>query len=54
VAAEIEKAFGVQPQLVRGSGGIFQVRVGDRVIFDKHETQRFLEDGEVIELLKAI
>ncbi len=40
--------------MVPGSGGIFDVRADDRVIFSKHEVGRFPESDEVIaELAKA-
>jgi predicted Rdx family selenoprotein len=53
VAAEIKSELGFTVQLVRGSGGIFQVRADGHLVFDKHQLERFPEDGEVVRLLKA-
>lgn len=36
--------------LIPGSGGIFEVRSGDRIVFDKKQQGRFPEDGEVAAL----
>jgi selT/selW/selH-like putative selenoprotein len=51
VAAEVNSNTGLEVELVRGSGGVFEVKLGDRVIFDKKATQRFPEEGEVSRLL---
>jgi selenoprotein W-related protein len=48
VAEEIEKAFGVKPTLVPGSGGIFDVLVDGVKAYSKHDTGRFPEPGEVV------
>jgi predicted Rdx family selenoprotein len=51
LAAEIKKAFGtagVDVQLVKGSGGIFDVYDGEARVFSKHETLRFPEADELI------
>ncbi|MBD3240741.1 MAG: SelT/SelW/SelH family protein [Chitinivibrionales bacterium] len=51
MAAELKKAYGVDAELVGGSGGIFDVIVdGDRV-YSKHETGRFPDQGEVVKLI---
>jgi selT/selW/selH-like putative selenoprotein len=46
VAAELEKAFGVQSELIPGSGGVFTVTVDGRVVYSKAETGGFPEPGE--------
>jgi hypothetical protein len=48
LAAEIKKARGVEVQLVKGSGGIFDVYDGETRVFSKHETHRFPEADELI------
>jgi selenoprotein W-related protein len=53
LAAEIEKAFGIKSELVRGSGGVFEVTVDGKRIFSKKELGRFPEDGEVVGLMRA-
>ena len=48
MAAEIKKAKGVDPQLVKGSGGIFDVYQGETLVFSKHVEHRFPEAYEII------
>lgn len=36
------------------SGGVFEVTVGDKLIFSKKELERFPEEGEVINLAAPI
>jgi len=38
-------------ELVKGSGGIFDVEVDGRLVFSKHETGRFPEHAEITEQL---
>jgi selenoprotein W-related protein len=40
-------------QLVKGSGGIFDVERDGARIFSKHETGRFPEPGEIAGLLRG-
>ncbi len=51
MAAEIRKAKGAEVELVKGSGGIFDVYDGETRIFSKHETHRFPEADELISKL---
>ena len=50
-AAEVKGAHGVEATLVVGRGGVFQVRVDGRLVYDKAETHRFPDDGELARLL---
>ncbi|RMF75248.1 MAG: selenoprotein, partial [Planctomycetota bacterium] len=43
LADEIKKAHGVEPELIEGKGGVFDVVVDGKLIFSKHETGRFPE-----------
>lgn len=52
MAAELKQAFGTEAELIRGSGGVFDVVVDGKKVFDKHATGRFPEPGEVVKLLK--
>ncbi len=52
VAAEVKAALGIEATLVRGSGGVFQVRKDGAVVYDKADLHRFPEDGEVTRLLR--
>ena len=48
MAAEIKKAKGLDVELVKGSGGIFDVHQDGRLVFSKHETHRFPEIDELL------
>ena len=51
MAAAIQDAYGVQPELIEGKGGIFDVVVDGERIYCKGETGRFPENQEVLDLL---
>jgi selT/selW/selH-like putative selenoprotein len=48
LADELRKAFGVEAVLVEGTHGIFDVFVDERLVFSKHQEQRFPDPGEVV------
>ncbi len=48
MAKAIEKKFGVKPQLIKSSGGVFEVTVDGKKIFSKKETGRFPEHDEIL------
>jgi predicted Rdx family selenoprotein len=52
LAAEIKKAKGVDAQLVKGSGGIFDVFQDEELVFSKHAEHRFPEPDEIVDALK--
>jgi selenoprotein W-related protein len=39
--------------LIPSSGGVFEVTLGDRLLFSKKQTGRFPEEGEVDEAVSA-
>jgi predicted Rdx family selenoprotein len=51
LAATIKKKYGIEPELIGGGGGIFDVKADGRMIFSKHEAGRFPEEAEVIDAL---
>jgi len=51
LAAEIKKKFGVDPVMIEGQGGIFDVKLDGKLIYSKHETGRFPEHDEVLNAL---
>lgn len=53
MAAELKQALSVEPRLIEGSKGIFDVTLDGRLIYSKYQTHRFPEDGEVAGLVKA-
>jgi selT/selW/selH-like putative selenoprotein len=44
----------VQPELIAGGGGIFDVKADGKLIFSKHETGRFPEHDEVLTALEKM
>jgi selT/selW/selH-like putative selenoprotein len=54
LAAEIKKEFGVESRLVKGSGGVFNVIVGNEKIYSKHDSGRFPDEREIIEKLRGL
>jgi selenoprotein W-related protein len=44
--------LGVEPVLIKGKGGVFNVTVGNELIFSKHEEGRFPTESEVLEKLR--
>lgn len=52
MAEEILEKTGVKPELIGGSGGIFDVKLDGKLIFSKHEVGRFPEHFEVLSQIK--
>jgi len=48
----IQKEFGITPQLIPGSGGIYDIIVDKKTIYSKHETKRFPDNNDIIKLIK--
>ena len=48
MAAAIKQKLGVDVELIKGSGGIFDVVADGRSIYCKHDTGRFPTDEEVL------
>ncbi len=53
LAAEIRRARGIEPVIVKGSGGVFDVAVDGRVIFSKQQAGRYPEAAELLEQIPA-
>ncbi|MCK9463862.1 MAG: Rdx family protein [Proteobacteria bacterium] len=47
----MEKRFDARVELVKGSGGIFDVFIDGARIFSKHDVGRFPEPGEIEKLI---
>ncbi len=52
MAARIKQEFAVEPRLIEGDNGIFDVKLDGRMIFSKHKTGRFPEHEEVLSALR--
>jgi selenoprotein W-related protein len=44
----------VQAELVKGSGGVFDVTADGKLIYSKHQTGRFPDNAEVVQALRAL
>jgi selenoprotein W-related protein len=51
LAAKIKSEKGVDVELVKGSGGIYDVYRDDTLIYSKHKTGKFPLDEEVLSQL---
>ena len=49
LANELNKEFGIEPKLVEGEIGTFNVFVNDELIFSKDEVGRFPDSGEIVQ-----
>jgi len=53
LAAEIEKQFGLKPRLIKSHGGVFEITIGNDLIFSKKKLGRFPQPGEIEKELEA-
>ena len=53
MAADIEAEIGVEPELIRGGGGIFDVTVDGKRIYSKQAVGRFPESEEILAQLRG-
>ena len=44
----------MQAELIKGSGGIFDVTADGSLIYSKHSTGRFPESAEVLQALRTV
>ena len=44
--------FGAEVELVKSSGGVFEVSAGERLLFSKKSLGRFPESGELEKLIR--
>ena len=44
----------MQPELVKGSGGVFDVTADGALVYSKHQTGRFPEHAEVLQALRGL
>ncbi|MBI1816322.1 MAG: SelT/SelW/SelH family protein [Deltaproteobacteria bacterium] len=54
LAASLKQRFAVETELIRGKDGVFDVRVGDQLVFSKHQVHRFPEPGEVEQAIEQL
>jgi selenoprotein W-related protein len=44
----------VQAELIKGSGGVFDVTADGKLVYSKHQTGRFPDNAEVVQALRAL
>ena len=52
LAEELIRELGIEPELVKSSGGVFEVEYEDDLIFSKKQIGRFPDPGEVLNLIR--
>jgi len=54
VADEIKEATGLDSELIKSKGGVFDITADGKLIFSKANEFRFPKDGEAAELVKGV
>jgi selT/selW/selH-like putative selenoprotein len=52
LAARLRSAFGVESELIAGSGGVFDVRLDDTLIYSKLEEGAFPDEEALVEKIR--
>ena len=53
LAAELRESLNLEIEIIEGGKGIFDIKVGDRLIFSKYSLNRFPAFGEISEILQG-
>ncbi len=54
MAAAISRTFGLDTDLIRGSGGVYKVWADGNLLWDKGSTGRFPEENEILDKLREV
>ena len=54
MAETIKKELGIDPEMIEGAGGVFDVKVDGNLIYSKQETGEFPEHQLIIEAVAAL
>lgn len=56
MAAKIKEVLGVDAELIKGSGGVYDIKVEDNLVYSRHaNSNQFPEsDDSVVDLIKVI
>jgi selenoprotein W-related protein len=50
----LRRELGIEAELNKGRGGVFDVVADGKLVFSKHEAGRFPDDDEIIAALRAL
>ena len=53
LAAELKDGLSIDPKLIPGGGGVFEVKVNGKLVFSKKSLKRCPESGEVLGLIRT-
>jgi selenoprotein W-related protein len=48
----VERQFGINAELIKGMGGVFEVTLNNSLVFSKKELGRFPNENEVEDLIE--
>jgi selT/selW/selH-like putative selenoprotein len=54
LAAEIKQGLGIEPELVKGANGIFDVAADGQLVFSKYRDARFPGAEEIVQALRKL
>ena len=46
--------FGLSSELIESSGGVFEIRINENLIFSKKELERFPNLGEIVQFIEEL
>ena len=49
----IESKFGIKTELIKGTGGVFEVSLNNSLIFSKKDLGRFPNENEIEDLIEG-
>jgi len=50
----LKKELGIDSELIKGRGGVFDVVADGKTVYSKHSTGRFPEEEEVVTAIRAL
>ena len=50
----LSNLFGIESELIESSGGVFEVRLNNNLIFSKKQLGRFPKEGEIENFIQGI
>jgi selenoprotein W-related protein len=54
LGATLKKELGIDAEMIKGRGGVFDVVVDGKLIYSKHSTGRFPEENEIVEAIRKL